>query len=562
MQLPIGYDNFAAIIDKKLDFVDKTLFIRDVIDDITTTVTVITRPRRFGKTLNLSMLQYFFAAEAYGRQTKGLFDGLKITATGEPYMQHQGKYPVIFITLKDVRDHSFQHSLEKLSLLLANLYNEHAYLLQSPHLNEADQQFFTLIWKRTLDQSLLEQALHNLTQYLFKHYGVKVWLLIDEYDTPIQSAFLHGFYPEMISLIRALFGTALKTNPYLEKAVITGILRITKESLFSGLNNVKVYTLLDSKYGEYFGFTESEMTELLTQAKLEQHADAIRHWYNGYLAGSTVIYNPWSIANCLNDNGELRPYWVNTSGNDLVRELLAKGDEALKDNLERLLANQPIEAFISEYTVFGDLENDNDAFWSLLLFSGYLKAIDCQPEQEQWQCALLPPNYEVRLLYSGIVRHWFSAALGYSKYKSFLKSLTQGNVEEFTLRLQDCLQDTFSIFDVTGKHPEKFYHGFVLGLIVSLEATHDVQSNKESGYGRYDVMLIPKDRTQLGIVMEFKTVREANMSLTQAAEQALQQITERGYAQTLRSKGISEILQLGLAFYHKQVAVMSATWKV
>ncbi len=555
MQLPIGYDNFGKILEKKLYFVDKSLLIQEIIDNKEAEVIVITRPRRFGKTLNLSMLQYFFSAEAYGCKTQGLFDGLKIAALGEEYMQHQGGYPVIFITLKDVRNHSFTHARKQLGHLLAELYGEYPYLLHSPHLEAAEKQFFKTVVEITDDSSVLEKALRYLIHYLFKHHGVKVWLFIDEYDTPLQSAFLHGYYEEMIDLIRGLFGAALKTNPYLEKAVITGILRIAKESLFSGLNNVKVYTLLQSKYGQYFGFTEPEITDLLTKANLAEQADSIRHWYNGYLAGDTVIYNPWSIANCMNDNGLLRPYWVNTSSNDLIKHLLARGDESLKENLALLIAGQPIEALIDENISFGDLEKDNNALWSLLLSSGYLKAIQCEPFKARMQCRLMPPNYEVKILYEGIMQGWFSEALGHNKYQSFLKSLTRGDVEEFTLRLQDCLQNTLSLFDVTGHQPEKFYHGFVLGMTVSLELTHEVQSNKESGFGRYDVMLIPKDPSQLGIVMEFKTVSDEKVVLSQAAEQALQQVIDRGYAQTLRSKGIERILQLGLAFHHKTVAV-------
>src|SRR5262249_52236069 len=264
MQLPIGYDDFSELIDKKLDFVDKTLLIRDILDEISIKVMVITRPRRFGKTLNLSMLHYFFAAHAYGRTTQGLFDGLKIAALGEPYMQHQGKYPVIFLTLKDVRDHSLQVSIELLQELIRATYREHDYVLQGTTLNAEEKTLYHSILSKQANTADWQRSLYNLTEYLSRYTGQKAWVLIDEYDTPIQAAYLHGYYQEMVDLLRGLFGAVLKTNPYLEKAVITGILRIAKESLFSGLNNVKVYTLLDSKYGEYFGFTEEEMTALLT----------------------------------------------------------------------------------------------------------------------------------------------------------------------------------------------------------------------------------------------------------------------------------------------------------
>ncbi len=555
MLLPLGHDNFRKLIDYRLDFVDKSLFIQEILDDRGTNVAVITRPRRFGKTLNLSMLHYFLAAEAYGKSTQGLFDGLKIAALGEKYMQHQGQYPVIFLTLKDVRDHSFDIAKEKLGLLLAEVYREHSYLLHSPHLEATDKQFFNTILGGTNQQSLLEKSLASLTRYLFQHYGKSPWLLIDEYDTPMHSAFLHHYYDEMISLIRGLFGAALKSNPYLEKAVITGILRISKESLFSGLNNIQVYTLLQTQYSEYFGFTETEVASLLQEAHLESRSEAIRDWYNGYQCGNTIIYNPWSMVQCIHAQGELRPFWVNTSSNDLIKHLLAQGDATLKANLELLLKGKAIEAVIEETIIFADLARDNNAFWNLMLFSGYLKAISTTRVDDRIKAQLASPNREISSLYRGIIQAWFADSLGYSNYQSFLQSLVQGKVEEFILRLQDCLRTTLSFFDVTGLNPEKFYHGFVLGLMISLQDTYEIQSNKEGGYGRFDVMLIPKDLTQLGIVLEFKTVRDLNTSLTAAAEEALRQIINRDYAQILRSKNIQRILQLGLAFRHKEVAV-------
>ncbi len=553
MRLPGGYENFGKILEKGFDFVDKSLLIQAIIDD-PNEVIVITRPRRFGKTLNLSMLQHFFAAEVYGLKTKTLFDKLKITALGDSCLQHQGKYPVIYISFKEVRDHSFAHALEMLGYLFAEVYAEHRYLLDSPKLAPEDKQFFSSILAITRDQAKLERALRNLTYYLFQHHGTRPWLLIDEYDTPMQSAFVGGYYQEIIALFRGMFGAALKTNPYLEKAVITGILRIAKESLFSGLNNVKVYTVLNSDYSEYFGFTEFEVENLLQRGNLSSHATDIRRWYNGYLVGDTVIYNPWSIVNCINDRGSLRPYWVNTSSNDLIKRQLARGDAALKRDLAKLLHNDPISASIDENLVFADLDNNNNALWSLLLFSGYLKALHAESSEmdTHTDAQLIAPNQEVLLLYRGIIYGWFSDKLGTSRYQNFLKNLIEGNIEAFSQELQDCLESTLSLFDVTGRHPEKFYHGFVLGLMVALQETHEVQSNKEGGQGRYDVMLIPKDPSQLGIVLEFKTA-DSEKQLAGTAEQALQQIRDRDYAAMLHSKGVTHIMQMGLAFYHKKV---------
>ncbi len=325
MHLPVNSDDFREIIEKKFDFVDKTLWIQEILDEISVTVMAITRPRRFGKTLNLSMLHYFLAAEVDGRKTQGLFDGLKIAALGEKYMQHQGKYPVIFITFKEVRDHDFSIAYSNLINLLHRVYRQHNYLTDSPRLSPAEKEKFKIILERKGSRGDVNSALLDLSYYLYQHHGAKVWLLIDEYDTPIQSAFLNNYYDEVTSLMRSLLGAALKTNPYLERAVITGILRIAKESLFSGLNNIEVYTLLHSNYGEYFGFTESEVNALLNQAGLDKEAVAIRDWYNGYKCGNTIIYNPWSIVHCIKRQGELQPYWVNTSGNDLIKHSLAVG---------------------------------------------------------------------------------------------------------------------------------------------------------------------------------------------------------------------------------------------
>ena len=487
----------------------------------------------------------------------GMFDHLKIASLGDQYMQHQGKYPVIFMTLKDITDHNFTVAYEKISDLMAHLYEEHREVLDSSLLSEEQQSVYRRILRKEGNFAELSNALRQLVEYLGRYHQQKVWLLIDEYDSPIQSAYLHGYYDDMISLMRSMLGAALNTNPYLEKAVITGILRIAKESLFSGLNNLIVCTLLDTAYSEYFGFTESEVTDLFHRAGLDHDGDKIRSWYNGYRCGDTVIYNPWSIAWCIRQQGQLDLYWVNTSGNDLLKQLFAQGDEVLKDKLEQLLVGQPIEALINAGMVFSDLQRDQNAVWSLLLFSGYLKAIHAERSDGNVSVELTTPNYEVSLLYRDIVRSWLSQSLGEDNYQSLLKSLLRGDIEEFQQRLQDCLALAFSIFDITGKHPEKFYHGFVLGLMVSLSDTYQVQSNKESGYGRYDVMLIPNDRTQLGLVLEFKTVREPSMDLTQAAQQALQQIIERRYADQLRAQGLKNILQVGLAFYDKQVKVLA-----
>lgn len=554
MHLPIGCSNFSDIINKKLDFVDKTLFIKEIFDNRETTVTVITRPRRFGKTLNLSMLRHFLTESVHGQPTRELFNGLKIAEIGNSYLQFQGRYPVIFVTFKDIKNHNYETAYANLCHQLAQIYSEHQHLLSSVKLTSHDKEIFLSILEERAAPTQVGTCLKDLCNFLYQHHGVKPWILIDEYDTPIQSGYLNGYYEQIISLMRSLLGSALKDNDFLDRAVITGILKISKESLFSGANNIKVCSLFDNEYSEYFGFTETEVEQLLKKASLYEHYPAIRQWYNGYQIGQSVIYNPWSLINCIQKQGLLKPYWINTSGNDLVKHLLAQGDAAVKKDLETLIQGESITAMIDENMVFSDLKKI-PSIWSLLLFTGYLKVIHKEPKRSHLQCELAAPNQEVLFLYQDVVRDWLLDPLG-EQYLEFLLSLTEGRMEEFSERLQDYLIKTMGIFDTSGQEPEKFYHGLVLGMIVSLSDTHEVKSNRESGYGRYDVMIIPKDSEQLGIILEFKTVRDHKIQLNTAAADALQQIKDRRYAEELRLRGIQKILAIGLAFHGKQVAVV------
>jgi Predicted AAA-ATPase/PD-(D/E)XK nuclease superfamily len=557
MRLPIGYDHFPDVIRHELDIVDKSLFIQEVLDHPEIQSSVITRPRRFGKTLNLSMLHAFLTPEIRGDSTRDVFKGLKIAEMGEKYLRHQGKYPVIFISFKDIKYKDFTGAYDSLRTLISNTYQDHSHLLESAHLNEGQKESFLKIFKGEATVGEVRNSLYSLSFYLHQHFGVKPWLLIDEYDTPIQAGYLCGYYDDIIQFMRALFGSALKTNTSLERAVITGILRVSKESLFSGVNNLKVYSLFNADYSQHFGFTEAEVTYILEASGLGEHSAGIKQWYNGYQIGGTVLYNPWSLVNCIYEKGSLRPYWVNTSGNDLIRHLLARGDEQIKMDLESIIHGESITALIDENMVFGDLEKDRSALWSLLLFSGYFKVIHSERKDERIQCELGVPNQEIMALYRGVIRDWFAKPIGYEQYLAFLLSLTEGRIEEFTHRLQKYLIETLSIFDASGQNPEKFYHGFILGMMVSLRETHEVKSNRESGYGRYDVMLIPKDPEQLGIILEFKTVFEENADLGIAAKQAMQQINQRNYAAELEHRGIQRILKMALVFRGKKVHVLT-----
>jgi hypothetical protein len=560
MKLPIGYDNFREIIDKKLNFVDKSLFIKEIIDDCETKIAVITRPRRFGKTLNMSMLQHFLAAEVDGRSTKGLFDNLKIANVdqGEYLKKYQGQYPVIFISLKDIKKLNFADAIEGFRFFAQELYRAHRGILKSDNLQSDEKELFAKFLTNSAGRGELEKSLKILSEFLYKCYGVKPYLLIDEYDSPIHASFQYGYYEKMIDFMRNLFGAALKGNVYVEKAVVTGILRVAKESLFSGLNNVKVYSLLNTKYSQYFGFTEDEVDELLQQAELTAQAKEIKRWYNGYQFGETVIYNPWSIANCLNDNGKLQPYWINTSDNALIKQLFATADKPTKIRLESLIRNEPIKAMIDEYVTFINFNMTPSAIWSLLLSSGYLKATSCERTDDKLSCVLLPPNYEVYLVYRTMVKDWLTDHIGYEQYSDFLDSLLKGNIIDFTKMLKKYMVETFSVFDITGKNPEKFYHGFVLGLISSTMNTHVIKSNRESGYGRYDVLVIPKDLKPdaVGLIMEFKIADDCDGDLKASAQLALQQIKNRNYEAEMKQIGVSKIIKVGLAFWEKTVEVV------
>jgi hypothetical protein len=558
MNFIIGIDDFGKVIERQLNFVDKSLFIKEVMDDSSIEATVITRPRRFGKTLNLSMLHHFLAPKVNQLQTKGMFDHLKIAKAGSTYMDQQGKYPVIFISFKSVHDSKFTDAYGQLRTLIQKTYREHSYLITSTKLREKEKKSYEAILDREVtDRAVLENSLQELSRFLHLHHGVKPWILIDEYDTPIQSAYFHGYYEEMIELMRGIFGSALKGNTDMHRAIVTGILRISKESLFSGVNNLKVFSILNQEYAEHFGFTEAEVDEALKKSNLDGLSREIKDWYNGYHIGNSQIYNPWSIANCINGKGALGPYWVNTSSNDLIKSSMASASAVVKEKFEQILTGKSIEETITENMVFADLKTNSDALWSLLLFSGYLTVIKKTPIDTRFNCFLQTPNQEVAALYRDVIREWFNAPLGASEYRVFLENLTTGQIDKFFKKLKQFLKESSSFFDVKGQHPEKFYHGFVLGLIVSLADTHTVQSNKESGDGRYDVMLIPKDTTQLGLILEFKVAEEGD-TLREVAEQALKQISECGYETELRQKNIQNILKIGLAFKGKEVEIASA----
>lgn len=560
LRFPIGLENFRKLIENQLVFIDKTLFIKSVMDDSSDAI-LITRPRRFGKTLNLSMLHHFFASEVWGEKTSGLFEHLKISEYKE-YMQHQGRYPVIFLTMKDIKDGSFSVASEKFAQLMSGIYSQHRYLLKSEKLYPEEKIVFETILATQALMSVLENSLKKLCEYLSRYHQINPIILVDEYDTPIQSAYFHNYYDEMVSFLRNFLGAALKTNPYLHKAVLTGVLRISRESLFSDLNNIRTYSLLSQQYAECFGFTEEEVVSLLDKAELKHLLQEVRKWYNGYQIGEMTIYNPWSIINFLGENGRLQSYWVNTSDNQLIREQLSQGSLSFKQDFETLLQDQSINKLINEGMVFKNLKHNEGALWNLLFMAGYLKPTSCDLTNEGALCELKIPNFEVRGLFQRNVKEWLSGVNDSQWYMNFLNELLQGHVEQFEERLKRVMLQTLSSWDVATNKQEAFYHGFMIGLTAALTETCELKSNRESGEGRYDVMIIPYDVKRYAIILEFKAIEvEEEEKLTKAAEKALQQISSHQYSQDLKQRKIANILMLGVAFCGKQVKVASAKSK-
>ena len=552
--IQIGASDFKDLIEEKNYFVDKSLLIKEFIEN-GAKIILTPRPRRFGKTLNLSMLRYFFDIRQK-EETKDLFKDLKIENEKE-IMKLQGEYPVIFITFKNQKHISFEDFQDGIKVLLSNLYKEHEYLLDSDKLSEFDKNDFKEIISRKASIGVLSEGISNLMGYINKHYSKKVMIFIDEYDVPIQEAYLRGYYEPMIVLIRNLLTAALKDNSYVGKSLITGILRVAKESIFSGLNNLEVDTILGYDFNDKFGFTEEELKNLLEYYDLKEKSEDIKHWYNGYVFGGKVIYNPWSVLNYLKKKkAGFMPYWINSSSNDLIKRLLIKGDKDIKLELEDLIEGKSINKVIDDSIVMAEVEDSNANIWSFLLMSGYLKAVKTENIKGKLNCELKIPNEEVHIFYENLIEKWFQEAMTNQKYEEMLSNLITGDIENFGYIFEDFVINNISYFDVSGKEPEKVYHAFVLGMLISLSNTHEVKSNKESGYGRYDVMIIPKDISKVGIIIEFKKINTLSKeSIEEGTLKALKQIEDMKYSEELINKGIKSIINLAIVFKGKEVKI-------
>ncbi|KKR96921.1 MAG: hypothetical protein UU47_C0005G0034 [candidate division TM6 bacterium GW2011_GWE2_41_16] len=552
-KLPIGISDYPSVINGSYFYVDKTLLIKEILDR-GVAATLLVRPRRFGKTLNLSMIRTFF--EKTPSSTAHLFWDFAI-AKYPDCMSIQGTKPVIFFSLKDIKGESWSLTYDMVRRVVADELRRHAYLLDTAVLDESEKRNFMDMIDGSASEAVYTSVLKNLSRWLYAYHGVKPIILIDEYDTPVHEGFAYGYYDRIIRFIRDFLGAGLKDNSALEFAFVTGILRVAKESVFSDLNNLFVCSMLDEAYASAFGLLEHEVLVALAQYYLADRIDVARSWYDGYCVGSEQhVYNPWSIINFLDQKGSERAYWINTSTNTLIRTLIEKSSAESKIIFERLMAGEAVRLELYEHISFSDIEHMTGAVWSFLLSTGYLTYQNFELIDGHMFADVLLPNNEVKYFYAFALSEWIKGSHAFDDYEHMLKALDTGDSETFIRAFEQFVTESLSYFDVSGSKPELFYHAFVLGMLVGLRSTHDVRSNRESGYGRYDVMVIPKDQRKKGYIFEFKKVdlRRGEL-LDEAATSALDQIESRQYAKELEDRDIAQVISFGIAFAGKHVCI-------
>ncbi len=543
----IGESNFKGLRIRKNYFIDKSMYIKDIIDN-QSRVLLVTRPRRFGKTLNMSMLKYFFDCEI--KDSKELFEGLKIMEQGEKYTSKLGAYPCIYLTMKDLNVSTYEYMLMQLKTAMMEIYFEKRYILDG-EVSEGEKETYNRMMAAKANEMELLNSIKLLSKLLYNYYNKPVMLFIDEYDVPIQTAYVEKYYEQAIKFLKAFYGTTFKDNPYLEKTVLTGVSRVAKESIFSGANNFDVYTVLNDEFADDFGITSEEMDKVMKDFNVEDDKDEIKKWYDGYRIGNVEgIYNPWSVLNYLAKK-ELRPYWVNTSSNDLIK-LTVKNSTTVKEKMERLLKDEEIEVPVNLETVINGIENNEDNIWGLMLGTGYLKVTEVVSLAENIYKVKLP-NYEIKLLFQDMIRGWFSDKVPGNDLRSILKDLVELKLDEFQKKFRVLTREMFSYMDVGENTAENFYHAFVLGMLVGLRDTYYVNSNRESGFGRYDIMLEPHDKNGNSFIMEFKVADSfEDESIEEVLESAKKQIEEKRYESNLRERGFNNITKIVFAFKGKE----------
>ena len=556
VKLPVGISDFKDVIENNYYYFDKTKFIENILED-GSKVKLFTRPRRFGKTLNISMLKYFFNVKNK-YENKKLFENLEISKS--EYFEKQGNYPVISISFRNYEEENWENRFKAIKGIVKRLYSDYKFLTEK--MDEIEIEEFNSV-RRGLDSVEWEASLINLSKYLYEYYGKKVVVLIDEYDQPIIDSYVKGYYDKAISFFKSFYGLVLKDNEYLEMGVMTGILRVAKENIFSGLNNIKVHSILNKRFTEYFGVLENEVEKALKDFGLEYNLKDVQKWYNGYLFGNTQVYNPWSIINFL-DEKRLGSYWVNTSGNSLIQLYLQKLKEDIFDEFSKLLNKEKIFEVINESMTFGNLEVDFEKnIWNLFFHSGYLTLAEEYDENEE-ETYLKIPNEEILRMFSKMfIEVYFGNSNNFSKLTNALKN---GNIEKLKAELNKILLENVGIFDISGIYKEQFYHGLMLGLILKLRNEYEVSSNGFAGKGRYDLLLKPKNilKQKEGIIIELKAVNIDSVKLSlekihekleNECEIALKQIDEKEYISVLRNAGIDEVLKIGIAFFGKEFEI-------
>lgn len=568
----IGSDDFRKMITESQIFVDKTMLIKEVLESNNEAM-LITRPRRWGKTTNMSMLKYFFAPEldknsniVTENSNKAIFENLKIgQKCPEIITEYQGKYPVIFISFKDIRGNNYEEIISTFQDKIASLFLEHDYLIQKENKKNLINKFEAIIAKKC-DIAQLFDSLRFLSQLLHQYHGTKPYILIDEYDAPLINAYGAAYFQEILNLVRNLLSSALKTNSDLQKAILTGVFRVAKAQIFSGLNNFEEFSVLDWKFAKYFGFTENELNWLFDHPDIEfedklHTKKQAKNWYNGYNIAGLTIYNPWSIMRCLSNKGKLEPYWLQTGSDKLLRQTISKQSDDIQEKIQSLANGKAIKVILSKHISFEEIEQSGElGLWSLLLFSGYLTVKECQLNEFDlyYNCLVLAPNNEVKRLYSSYVREWVNQilSLNYTECNNFINYLLEGNIEGFEEKLCNYLRNSTSYYH-TGKNAEVFYHGFMIGIASIASASHYIDSERESGKGRADLILIPKPESKMdqAIIMEFKTA-DNSANIASEAEQALSQITEKNYAAKAKEYNhVKSIMFVGISFYGKDVGI-------